>query len=148
MAEHINVTVHKQEVVLLHTVVWKQGAESSSGHYGSWNASHRWVNIWKCRKSDTRLYVDILIKAKCCFGPLSSVQIFILGANTSAMTSEDWASQTSCSVTQPLQTPHCSANCIRTPSHLTLRGEEWHFMTDAATLVAFTLNFGDHWSVI
>lgn len=80
MAEHINVTVHKQELVVPRTVVWKQGAESSSGHYGSWNASYRWVNIWKCRKPDTRLYVDILIKAKGCFGPLSSVKTFILGA--------------------------------------------------------------------
>lgn len=63
------------------STVWKQGrAESSSGHYGSRNALCRWVNIWECRKCDTMQRADILIKAKGCFGPLSSAENFILGA--------------------------------------------------------------------
>ena len=57
---------------------WER-AKSSSGHYGSWNVLCRRVNIWKCRKCDTMPCVDILIKAKGCFGPLSSVENLILG---------------------------------------------------------------------
>lgn len=53
---------------------------SSHGHYGSWNVLCSRVNIWKCRKSDTVRCVDILIKAKGCFGPLSSVKKCMLEA--------------------------------------------------------------------
>lgn len=142
MAEHINVTVHKQELVLQRTVVWKQGAESSSGHYGSWNASYRWVNIWKCQKSDTRLYVDILIKAKGCFGPLSSVKTFILGAKYQCHDIRGLGKSNImfCNIATANSTLFSRLHHNTTSCHT--EGERIAFYD------FFSFNFGDHWSAI
>lgn len=81
MAEEVNATVHKQEPGPSRSTVWKQAwAESSSGHYGSWNALCRWVNIGKSCKPETVLSADISLKLKSCFRPPSSVKNFIQGA--------------------------------------------------------------------
>lgn len=105
--------------------------QSSGGHYGSWNALRKQVNIWKCRKSVTRPCVDILIKAKSCFGPLSSVKNFILGAKY------HWKDIRGPGKSNIMFCNSATANstcCTTRSSQHRFRRDEWDFMTDSAAL--------------